>query len=293
MSASNNTGSSTASGTGFLHQLAARSLGLAPQVKPRAALPYAITAPLAGEAEVAGIDMANPEAVAAPLPGRDVARHETTGHLPDALRPATEARHARQSANTVAGRPPMDDGERQPYSARAPLASAPPDPHREPSGDGTRDQAISEGLPQSRRPIPDTREATATHGVAEKDERSTARNESGATPIPDLESLVARLLAPRRNGLAAPAEPETQTEAQPTAPPSIARAETVTTRHPPAVLQPAALREAEAAPDIHITIGRLEVTAPSKPPPQAPARPRGPAPLSLSDYLARRHGSRS
>lgn len=287
-------------GSGFLHQLAARSLGLAPQVKPRAALPYAITTPLAGEAEVAGIDMANPEAAAAPLPGRGQVRQEAAGRLPDTFLPATEAGPAVQSANTVAGMSPMNGGERQPSPPRAPLASAPPDPQRDPSGDGIRDQVIGDGLPRSRRPMPDAQEATATHGVAETDERSSARNESGAAPIPDLESLVARLLAPRRNSLAVPAEPETRTErleartkAQPTAPPGVARVETVTARRPPAVFQPAASRAAEAAPDVHITIGRLEVNAPNKPPPQAPARPRGPAPLSLSDYLARRQGSRS
>lgn len=284
-------------GTGFLHQLAARSLGLAPQVKPRAALPYAITAPLPGEAEVAGIYMAGQEAVAASLPGRGEARHETGGRPPEALLPPTEARAARQSANTLAGRTPMNGDERQPRPAHAPLASAPPDPHRDPSGDGTRAQAISQGLPRSRRPMPDAREATATLGVAEKDEKSPARADSGAAPIPDLESLVARLLAPRQDSLTSPASQqtraETRREAQPATPPSVARAETVTARRPPAVLQPSAPREAEAAPDVHITIGRLEVNAPSKPLPQAPARPRGPAPLSLSDYLARRQGSRS
>lgn len=52
--------------------------------------------------------------------------------------------------------------------------------------------------------------------------------------------------------------------------------------------QPAALRE----PDVHITIGRLEVRAPAAPSP-APARRPAAVPMSLDQYLNRRNGQDS
>jgi hypothetical protein len=48
----------------------------------------------------------------------------------------------------------------------------------------------------------------------------------------------------------------------------------------------------ERAPEVHITIGRLEVNPPAPLTPPPATRPRGPAPLSLADYLARRNGGR-
>jgi len=48
----------------------------------------------------------------------------------------------------------------------------------------------------------------------------------------------------------------------------------------------------EDATEVHVSIGRIEVTAVHKPAPAKPAAPRRNAPMSLDDYLAKRHGGR-
>jgi hypothetical protein len=54
-----------------------------------------------------------------------------------------------------------------------------------------------------------------------------------------------------------------------------------------------ARRDVEAAPEVHVTIGRIEVTGAVQPPPpvpeQPPAAPATPR-LSLDEYLERRNG---
>jgi hypothetical protein len=49
----------------------------------------------------------------------------------------------------------------------------------------------------------------------------------------------------------------------------------------------------EETTEVHVSIGRIEVTAIHEPPPPKPAAPRRNAPMSLDDYLARRQGGRS
>ncbi|QKV56549.1 MAG: hypothetical protein HT580_04340 [Dechloromonas sp.] len=60
----------------------------------------------------------------------------------------------------------------------------------------------------------------------------------------------------------------------------------------PSAVASASPADTEPAPEVHITIGRLEVNPPARPTPPPAPRPRGPVPLSLSDYLARRNGGR-
>jgi hypothetical protein len=48
----------------------------------------------------------------------------------------------------------------------------------------------------------------------------------------------------------------------------------------------------EEATEVHVSIGRIEVTAVHEPAPAKPAAPRRNAPMSLDDYLAKRHGGR-
>jgi hypothetical protein len=62
--------------SGFLHQLATRSLGLAPQIKSRAALPYAAPATDFSMTETAGNE--TPPAIERPRfePQHDVRRNE-------------------------------------------------------------------------------------------------------------------------------------------------------------------------------------------------------------------------
>lgn len=49
----------------------------------------------------------------------------------------------------------------------------------------------------------------------------------------------------------------------------------------------------EETTEVHVSIGRIEVTAVHQPAPSKPATPRRNAPMSLDEYLARRHGGRS
>jgi hypothetical protein len=48
----------------------------------------------------------------------------------------------------------------------------------------------------------------------------------------------------------------------------------------------------EETTEVHVHIGRIEVTAMHEPAPAKPAAARRPAPMSLDDYLAKRHGGR-
>ena len=48
----------------------------------------------------------------------------------------------------------------------------------------------------------------------------------------------------------------------------------------------------EETTEVHVSIGRIEVTAVHEPAPPKPAAPRRNAPMSLDDYLAKRHGGR-
>lgn len=49
----------------------------------------------------------------------------------------------------------------------------------------------------------------------------------------------------------------------------------------------------EETTEVHVTIGRIEVTAVQETPSQKPATRRRPAPMSLDDYIARRQGGRT
>ena len=46
----------------------------------------------------------------------------------------------------------------------------------------------------------------------------------------------------------------------------------------------------EETTEVHVSIGRIEVTAVHEPAPAKPATARRPAPMSLDEYLAKRHG---
>lgn len=48
----------------------------------------------------------------------------------------------------------------------------------------------------------------------------------------------------------------------------------------------------EETTEVHVSIGRIEVTAVHEPAPAKPVAPRRNAPMSLDDYLAKRHGGR-
>jgi hypothetical protein len=206
--------------SGFLHQLAARSLGLAPQIKLRSALPYA--APALDSLPLAAINTEYPpttERIVGMVPPLSIP--DTTRH--DALQP--------------------DEGLPEPLVA-----------------------INANGLPMNGRAFPDM----ATPGQP----GSSSRNTNHATithaePTPSQRPPQQTGNADRLNALSQSAHPSASQSGVATA------------------------RSHRVRPEVHITIGRLEVNPPARPAPLPPPRPRGPAPLSLSDYLARRHGGRS
>lgn len=271
--------------SGFLHQLASRSLGLAPQIKSRAALPYA--APTADFSMTEAASSETPPASAGIerpgyAPSQNIRRSEqaTNNALPAPIVAEIPARATpvdTQTSPQNTSQPPRTTGQQSPLDAPldiAPNWQAPP-----PAVIATR--PVTAEL----NPVPQ-------HGKPASENRHPVENTQPA--FPDLESLITRLLGDKQN------HPEKSPEVA--APPTVVttrqakqRPAEISTIRPQAVRErqiPA--READSAPEVHITIGCLEVNPPSRPAPAAqPQRPRGPAPLSLSDYLARRNGGRS
>ena len=269
--------------SGFLHQLAARSLGLTPDIRPRAALPYAAPP----EDAVAGTD--NPLATPASVPPSPTPLHEasaSTFRLP----PQPLAGQTTIVAND--SRSPMQFAP-DPLAATLLVAPSPQADRQPPHGAVTPPTADPERAPM---PVPLAqaligREAAPTALVPTTDQ-PVPPDSAPELPGVDLESLIARLSPPEH--AAAPESPSAAPAL--TAPLSqpLAQAQT---RPPRAALTQAPspvakTSPADAEPEVHITIGRLEVNPPPRPTPPPAPRPRGPAPLSLSDYLARRNGGR-
>lgn len=264
---------------GFLHQLAARSLGLAPDIRPRAALPYAASA----EEPVAGDD--NPVAMTAPASA-----------APNPIRDPS-ANIVRPSAQQLPGEVAAPPGTRSPatlapelLASKLPVPPAPADlqpPLRvatQPMPDHTRVAMPSPIVPTPGRDV--TAPTTVTPAVNQSVPPDSARHVPDLANL-DLESLIARLVRPEP----ATAAPELPASA-PTRTVSLAQPAKATLPPAPSVATTAFPADTEPAPEVHITIGRLEVNPPPRPAPPPAPRPRGPAPLSLSDYLARRNGGR-
>lgn len=87
-----------------------------------------------------------------------------------------------------------------------------------------------------------------------------------------------------------PPEPERQA---PSSPPE-ALLPPLAERQPPprSTAMPAPSLAAEGPAEVHVHIGRIEVTAVQEPAPTKRPSKRGPSPMSLDEYLARRRGSR-
>jgi len=157
---------------GFLHQLAARSLGLAPDIRPRAALPYAALP----EAPVAGDD--NPVAMPASASALPNSLHDASANI---VRPPTQPLPGEVAAppstrfpatlapDPLAAKPlvPPAPADRQPplHVATSPtpehtrVASPAPivhTPARHETGPTTVTPAINQSIPpDSARPVPD------------------------------------------------------------------------------------------------------------------------------------------
>lgn len=271
--------------SGFLHQLAARSLGLAPAARPRAALPYAAPTPETPVPALAAVAPEAPAAVAAaPLP---VAWCDVSGPAPEPAAVPPAERHAAEPASHA----PATNNEIPALPSVSPAPIAPrqrPETNWEGDRPATLHPAIG-ALPAPAAAIPN---AHPPANQAATDSRPAG--DAPAAGLLDLETLVSRLVgqATSHRPLSPDGTPSPSTAVAPATgqPPRAGH-----TSHRPAERRDtleAASPAADTAPEVHITIGRLEVNPPSRPTPPPP-RPRGPAPLSLGDYLARRTGGRS
>ncbi len=273
---------------GFLHQLAARSLGLAPEVRPRAAPPYAAPALDTLVAESSTLQSApTGPAREAPAPASTAPKAHTGNFRPDYTLP-TPLLAERSADNLVADRPANTSS---PATATGNeqlrvLPSRTPRP--------ADSQTDIEAGHRDDKTTPPSPPAASIHLRPEQSpvQNSQPGDDDPSSRFSDLESLVTRLLKQESNQPAPPpnAIPSTASAKPPA---TTQRPAPVSTVRPQAGRERPAITEAEPSPEVHITIGRLEVNPPSRPAPPPPPRPRGPAPLSLTDYLARRNGGRS
>ena len=264
--------------SGLLHRLADRAAGRAPRVRSTAALPYAAEAlDWTGGAEPAPLSapaLDHRDAAAAPHPPSEAARP-----MPDAATPLRAAEHRADA--TEAGRAPA--------AAEPPAAQPPPAAAAVPAAV----QKVETSEPRAPRPLV----RPARHPTTEADEASP----EPAEPIPAAAAGAPPPgPPPRRRSI--PGEPGA---------PAAARGVPPTRFAPPRRLMPAAPvvvevgpmgttasgfvaplasvghRAGDAANEVHVHIGRIEVTAVREPPARRP-NPEA-APLqSLDAYLATR-----
>tara|TARA_R110001583_G_scaffold195000_1_gene368417 strand:- start:28162 stop:29055 length:894 start_codon:yes stop_codon:yes gene_type:complete len=296
--------------SGYLLQLARRSLGISHRARSRATLPYATAATRApmeeGLAPTFEPGLSQPDTNGSSTPDRDTARAQTmtpAPHMADAAptpqpllpSPAPRAAALQHAALAKADTPGPGERENRP---------APERQRAQPTRSGATPAADS--TPAFDAPFTDAPHRTPPAALAPPEARQPQSEvQPAATPLRagssrDLDSLIERLVSP-----ASQPTPAAQDEAEPTA------NDAVPTRSVPAraagsAVRPAAASErlrseaqprkpaddTDAAPEVHITIGRLEINPPQRPAPPPPQR-RGPAPLSLADYLARRQGGGS
>jgi hypothetical protein len=269
--------------SGFLHQLANRSLGLAPQIRSRAALPYAPPAADFSLTEPAGHE-APPQSAAVEHTGHESPRsaRDSVQAIDSTLPAPVVTEPAERAIRRDAEAPPPASPENH-VSARQPPAETRLDV-------APRSQAAPSVAKTSPRPL--TFEPSAAPRPTEPVNDARHPADSRPSPLPDIESLVARLLGESQGQSDNAPENMPVPSILTTPRPSPNPAEITTIRPSAGRDRPAVAAEPASAPEVHITIGRLEVNPPNRPAPAAPPRPRGPAPLSLSDYLARRNGGR-
>ena len=280
--------------SGFLHQLAARSLGLAPQIKLRSALPYA--APALDSLPLAAINTEYPPTterivgIVPPLSIPDTTRR-------DALHPDERLPEPLVAIN--ANGLPMNGRSSSPPSP-ATVAGEDEQPRRQnvafptPKNATESSSSISQSIRAESGSRPKGFKIPTSADFIQPTQTVSSENDL-QNHLPDMATLVARLIGQDAPQTAPQATQQTERPSQPTS----SKLATLIPRPVASHIRPPASRESqqaaatESAPEIHITIGRLEVNPPTRPAPLPPPRPRGPAPLSLSDYLARRHGGRS
>jgi hypothetical protein len=278
--------------SGFLHQLAIRSLGLAPQIRTRTTLPYAAAAPESPAAAAAGVD-SQPSALldetrrhGSTAPGSERGQSAAANRLPARLVTEKVVPTVNAEGQAPVALPAVRLGDASPRVALpSPEPRGPARAQREADLPDRRLDAIA----RPATPQPAAGQAEAAPATATRQSEGDRHDR-----LADLETLVQCLIETSENGRAGPADPAPPaTVAMPLA--TSLRAQPVSTiRLPGSRERPlSTAAAAEQAPEVHITIGRLEVNPPSRPaPPPPPRPPRGPAPLSLTDYLGRRNGGR-
>ena len=276
--------------SGFLHQLAARSLGLAPQIKLRSALPYAT--PALDSLPLAAINTEYPPTterivgIVPPLSIPDTTRRDALHpdeRLPEPLVAINANGLPMNGRSSSPPSPPIVAGEDEQPRRQNVAFSTPKNSTESSSGISQRSIRAETGprSPGSKTP-------------ASADFLQPTQTISSENGLPDMATLVARLIGQDVPQTAPQIPQPSERPSQPSSKPV-----TLIPRPIASHIRPPANRESqqpaatESAPEVHITIGRLEVNPPARPAPLPPPRPRGPAPLSLSDYLARRHGGRS
>ena len=280
--------------SGFLHQLAARSLGLAPQIKLRSALPYAT--PALDSLPLAAINTEYPPTterivgIVPPLSIPDTTRR-------DALHPDERLPEPLVAIN--ANGLPMNGRSSSPPSP-ATVAGEDEQPRRQnvafstPKNSTESSSGISQSIRAETGLRPKGSKIPTSADFIQPTQTVSSENDL-QNRLPNMATLVARLIGQDAPQTAPQATQQTERPSETTS----SKLATLIPRPVASHIRPPASRESqqpaatESAPEVHITIGRLEVNPPARPAPLPPPRPRGPAPLSLSDYLARRHGGRS
>lgn len=252
--------------SGLLARLARHLAGPSlPTVRSRASLPYA---PLPALQE-------SPPMPAAPAQGAAATSAESAWPV----EPAAAEAQAKRRATSQPLRPVA--------TAPSPLFTAPPEAPaplgRPPAALARRDE--SERADASVIPSGPSHAGTMSHAEARATAAEAPAPRSDDTPIPALDGESWR--APE--ALWPAARPGDALEA------GTRRDPVVSSRRAPAQGGPSAsgsaggVAPAKGAPDeVHVHIGRIEVTAVVEPPAAPPRSRRGPAPMTLDDYLRRR-----
>lgn len=289
--------------SGYLLQLARHSLGISHRARSRATLPYATAAARAPMEEGIGqaLEPALPQAA---TDGRTANAPEPRAQM---AAPTPDLADAARTPPTLLPPQTPRAGPRQ----HAPLAKA------DTPGPLARDNSPA---PESQRPHPasidstpaiDTPASEATRtppsAFTQTDAPHPPQPDVQAAPTPlrarssgQLDALIDRIVSP-----AASTAPASRDDAEVMGEDTVkglplpsrtagspARPGAAVERQRAHAQGRAPVDEADAAPDVHITIGRLEINPPPRPAPPPPQR-RAPAPLSLADYLARRQGGGS
>jgi hypothetical protein len=249
----------------LLRRLAAHHSGTLPRVRPMASLPYQGAPAFVDEAPVAGL--AQPAETGAPSPaGFEHAARETTARA--------NARTPRARAELDAGKPPdplMKPPVAPPGTTHAPPHATTPAPTTQP-----RSVAASP-RPTSSKPSEPTLSATDELAVPTPitpPAQSPEATEATVTPT----VATARIAPPARRKAA---------ETLGAAPSPLLPSRTVAPQAPTSPARPTTASSPEPN-EVHVHIGRIEVTAVHEAPTPRSRPRRGQAPMSLDDYLAKR-----